>query len=139
VFRGELAEKFKHAASGGDPLDLYGELAAARTLAAAYIEKVQLQSVITIDQADAIIGWMGEIGALASKIVEARNDTALTRAEILFVTAQMESAVRDFIPDPEQRRAFIQRIRSAIPGRLVPVSEDTDAERAALAPPAQAG
>lgn len=118
VFRGQLAERFKQTAGGEDPLQLYGELAAARALVTDYIDRLENQDSLSKDDITIVLAWLSQIGTLAGRIVDARASMALTRAEILYIQAQMESAIRDFTPDAERQRAFVDRIRRAIPGRL---------------------
>ena len=123
VFRGRLALKFQQAATADNPLALYAELAVARTMLTDYIDRLPNQDDLSKAEAETVLAWVAQIGTLSARIVDARAAQALTRAEILFIQSAMERTIREFIPDPERQRAFVDRIRRAIPGRLEPEAE----------------
>jgi hypothetical protein len=61
------------------------------------------------DLADSIVN-------LVVKVIAARNQTAITKAELIWLQRELVGLVNEFIPDPERRRAFIKRLLAVLPG-----------------------
>jgi len=53
---------------------------------------------------------------LVVKVIAARNQTAITKAELIWLQRELVGLVNEFIPDPERRRAFIKRLLAVLPG-----------------------
>lgn len=70
-----------------------------------------------------------------TQIIVARNQTALTLAEIKFLRTKMMEGIERFIPDIEQRTAFIRWLIEEIPGGDDPgrleIGEGSDSVQAA--------
>lgn len=126
VFRGEQAKKFKHTSQESDPLQVAGELAVARTLFASCIEHLEDQERPSKEEAGILQAWLGQINALVGRNVDVRTSDAVTRADLLRIQIVMERLIRDFIPDPERQRAFVERLRAGL-GKFERGGEDTDA------------
>jgi hypothetical protein len=115
VFKGRLAEKFQRADE--KPLDLLPELRVQRTLLTQYIEKVgDKDSFVELKRISALTE---DVVRTAATIAKVRNETALTVAEIKFIQIEMLRLINEFIPDPERRRNFIERLRAVVPRRVI--------------------
>jgi hypothetical protein len=58
---------------------------------------------------------VNDISNIVGKIVSMRNQTALTKAEVMYMLVTMKGLIEEFIPDVDRRAAFIKRMREAIP------------------------
>ena len=124
VFRGEQAKKFEHTTQDSDPLRVNGELAVARTLFASCLEHLEDQERPSKEEAGILQAWLGQINALVGRNVDVRANDAVTKADLLRIQIAMERLIRDFIPEPERQRAFVERISAGL-GKFGRGSEDT--------------
>lgn len=116
-FQGRLASKLaQQEAEKGDPLDLVPELQVQRAMLAEYIEQISSEPEITLDEIKGALTLAGDVVRTGALIAKARNEGALTRTEILFILAGMRSILEKYVPDPEQRHAFIDELRALVPG-----------------------
>jgi len=136
AFKGTLAKHFTEMEADTSPLDLLPELAAQRALLSNFIETVSEQATVKKADLETISMLANDVVRTTATIVKARNDTALTLAEVKFIQAGMIRLMEKYVPDPDQRRAFVAEIRALIPGG----DEDADGIRG-IAPqlPAFAG
>ena len=123
AFKGELLERFKRAAIDNRPLDLLPELAVQRALFETYIGRFEPGIALSGDDIHNMMAYADSIGRMAERITKARNDTALTIAEITFLRAGIADLLNEFIPDNDQRQAFIARLSEYIPARLGATSD----------------
>jgi hypothetical protein len=114
VAKGKLAERL--AEQDDAPLDCMAELRLQQAGLAEYVSSLSETKLRPIDIAR-ICEWSQSIVRTAQRIVRMRNDTALTVAEVQFLQAGMASLINEFVPDPDQRRAFVTRLRSLVPRR----------------------
>lgn len=114
AFQGKLREKFAAALEDTSPLDLLPELAVQRTLLADYIGRFE---TITPSAKDLrIIGDLAnDVVNTASKIITARNQTALTVAEVRYLQMGIINLLDEYLPNPDDRRAFVTRLLGIIP------------------------
>ncbi len=54
---------------------------------------------------------------LVTKVIAARNQTALTKAELIWLQGRMVELIDEYIPDVERRRSFIAKLRELLPGQ----------------------
>lgn len=110
------------------PLDLLPELAAQRAMLTKYIENVSGKKRISLASLTAVVSMAETIARTAVRIVDARNKTAMTNAEIAFILGGMKQVLEKYVPDPDQRRAFINDLRQFLPGQLVAGDEGERAD-----------
>jgi hypothetical protein len=116
-FRGDLANKFLHATEEKSPLDLLPELAVQRALLSQHIETVsQKTNTPSIKELKSIGVLAEDVVRTAATIARVRNDTALTIAEIKFIQLGMMRLAEKYVPNPDQRRNFIEELRGLVPG-----------------------
>lgn len=116
AFKGQFKEHFEAAMADGQPLDLLPELAAQRAMMTRYVEAVTAKKRVSLQNLLTVVNIAETIAKTAVRIVDARNKTALTNAEINFVLGGMKQVLEKYVPDPDQRRAFINDIRRFLPG-----------------------
>lgn len=115
ILKSELREKFEIAIQDQVPLDLLPELAVQRTLLKDYIARFGDGVAITGKDLHILSMLTNDVVSTATKIVKARNDTALTVAEVKYLQIGIATLLDEFIPDTDQRRAFIARLIEFIP------------------------
>lgn len=115
AFKGKLGEHFKNMEADTNPLDLLPELAAQRALLSSFIETTSAKGEAKKADLETISMLANDVVKTAATIVKARNDTALTIAEIKYIQAGMIRLMEKYVPDPDQRRAFVTELRDLIP------------------------
>lgn len=131
VFKGQMAKHFASMEADDNPLDLLPELATQRALLSSYIENVSQKQTVKKADLETISMLSGDVVRTATAIVKARNDTAVTLAEVKFIQAGMIRLMEKYVPNPDDRRAFIADLRRLIPGRN---DADSDADQPASLP-----
>ena len=124
VFKGKLAERFMQAQTDSKPLDLLPELYVQRSLLAHYIETVSKTDKPTIKDLKQVSLLAEDVVKTAATIAKVRNETALTIAEIRFIQNSMLKLMEKYVPDPNERRSFIEDIRGLLPSNTD--AQDTD-------------
>ena len=119
VFKGKLREKFEEAYSDGNPLDLLPELAVQRTLLQNYIDRFVESYSPSGPDLKVLSALSNDVVNTATKIINTRNQTALTVAEIKYLQMGIVALLDEFIPDPDRRRSFITRLMAIIPQSAV--------------------
>lgn len=118
ALQGKLREKFAAAMTDVNPLDLLPELAMQRTLLADYVSRFQPGIPMTSESIGFISDLTNDVVSTATKIINARNQTALTVAEVKYLQIGITALLDEFIPDPDQRRAFVARLMELVPAGL---------------------
>lgn len=95
-------------------LDCTQELRILRGLLADVLEHIG--DKVTDADRDRVDKLIDAIGKQVGRMVRARNDSALTAAELRLLQVALEHAIGDFLPDPDQRRAYLSRVRGAFHG-----------------------
>lgn len=126
AFKGELKQHFDLVSKLDDPLDLFHELAAQRTLFDSYINQFEDGQTIKEDDINALMRWSDAIGRTVERIIKARNESALTVAQIQFIKAGIVALLSEFIPNADRRVAFVSRLNQVIPERSTIDSEISD-------------
>lgn len=114
-FKGELKKKFVQNVGVADPLDVLPEIAAMRTLFQEYVSRFEHNQKVSRDDIHALTTWADRIVRAVTQAIRVRNESALTIAEIQFLRVGLTAAINDFIPDPERRAEFIDRVAELIP------------------------
>ena len=114
-FKGKLREKFIESYEDGNPLDLLPELAVQRTLLQNYITRFEVGLSPTGRDLKILSDLSNDVVSTATKIINTRNQTALTVAEIKYLQLGITALLDEFIPDTDRRRAFITRLMAIIP------------------------
>ena len=116
AFKGQFRAHYDVMMADGEPFELLSEFNAQRAMFTAFIEKVTSGRRVTFVQMETVIHLGQTVINSASKIIEARNKTAFTNAEVEFMQAGMKQILEKYVPDPDQRRAFIDDLRHFLPG-----------------------
>ena len=115
-FQKDLAEKFHVNTQEKDPLNLVPELNVMRTLLSRLIEEVSRAKKIRNNQLGALAMLSDNIRKTVATIVRARNDTALTAAEVKYILMRLTQLLEKYVPDPDSRRAIIFDLNALLPG-----------------------
>lgn len=115
AFKGKLRRKFIETVQDDNPLDLLPELAVQRTLLQDFISRFDEGIPISGSNAKYLSALANDVVNTATKIISSRNQTALTVAEVKYLQIGITALLDEFIPDPDQRRAFITRLLGIIP------------------------
>lgn len=97
-----------------DPLDLLPELEVQRVLFAEYIERYKSGIQFGIGDIDYLMNWAAEIGKSVERITKLKNETALTKAEMMFLAARVAELVAKYV-DPDRQQAFIAELFAGVP------------------------
>jgi len=124
VFQGKLREKFIQSYDDPNPLDLLPELAVQRTLLAEFIGRFEGGITMSARDMRVINDMANDVVNTATKMVNARNQTALTVAEVKYLQVGIMHLIDEFIPDTDQRRAFVSRLLGIIPQTALPDGAD---------------
>ena len=122
--RGPLAEKLREAGEIANPLDVTEELLVDKAILAQFLDQFVEGQTISAEMARQLQTMTGEIVRKACAMIRARNDTALTAAEITLVLAALREVVGEFIP-PERTPAFWRRLRKRLP-MPEPIEQEED-------------
>ena len=124
-FKGKLRDKFIESYQDGNPLDILPELAVQRTLLQNYIGRFEEGMTPTAKDLHTLSDLTTDVVNTATKIINTRNQTALTVVEIKYLQLGITALLDEFIPDIDRRRAFITRLMGIIPqAALTRVSDD---------------
>ncbi|RIK33361.1 MAG: hypothetical protein DCC57_25115 [Chloroflexi bacterium] len=121
-----LAAKVSQYLADPAPGDLRAELALLRALLQTYLDRLDLDALLdsTPDEDDgaptgaealgaqiqAVYGMVDAIAKLVERIARILATTALTQAELQLIQVAFLHALPEFLPDPDQRRAFVARV-----------------------------
>lgn len=116
VFLNEYKAHYEAVAENDQPFELLPEFLAQRAMYRAYLKKVtEQEGGASLEEMGNSIQLADTVINAASKIIKARNDSALTIAEVEFIQAGLKSAIEKYV-DAEKRQAFINHIGSYFPG-----------------------
>lgn len=110
-YRHLLSEKMQAHIDDSDPLDLLPELEVQRVLFASYLNSYNgMGNSIPAQERERLIQWASEITRTAERVNKMRNETALTKAEVMYLAARIADVVSEFIPDADRQQAFIDKL-----------------------------
>ena len=115
AFKGDFLAHYEATMGDDKPFELLPEFNAQRAMYRAFVEKVTGSEKVDLDTMEKTIHLSETVIRTAAKIIEARNKTALTGAEIEFIQTGLKSGIEKYV-DAEKRQAFINHIRSFLPG-----------------------
>lgn len=118
AFKEKMAEKFNEIANEPEPFDLLPELYVQRTMLQSYLRTIGKKETFVLAEVEAVIDMAETVAKTAAKIMDTRNKTALTSAEIQFVWGGMKEMLEKYVPDVGRRKAFIEEVRAYVIGRL---------------------
>lgn len=122
-----LAAKVSQYLADPAPGDLRAELALLRALLQTYLDRLNLDEMAQPNRADPVpiddegrelVGsqiaqvyeMVDSIAKLVERIARILATTALTQAELQLIQMAFLHALPEYIPDPDQRRAFVARV-----------------------------
>jgi hypothetical protein len=106
----DKVEAFRHDPEPGNLLD---ELALNRALLQDMLDKM-LDGPVTADARRHIFDMTESIGKTVERIAKIRNQTALTAAEVAYVTARFSDLMVQYIDDPAKRAAFLDELERSV-------------------------
>lgn len=113
AFKNKMGKRFEGFQKDKQPLDMIADLNVQRALLAEYIEKVSEKPTLNgLFNASVIAQGAVKSGAL---IAQTRQKQAFTAAEVKFLQKRMSLLMEKYVPDPEQRRSFIEELLEIIP------------------------
>lgn len=123
----ERADKFERMT---DPLNLSRELAFLRAIFEEWLEENDAKTLDTAARAEALT-VVSETGKLIERAERIRNATALTQAEVKYLTVRIAGLMVKYVPDKALRDAFRAELKEATgvqtdtgPARALPEGDD---------------
>jgi hypothetical protein len=110
ALQGKLREKFVESMEDDNPLDLLPELAVQRTLLQNFMGRFTEGQQPSAESLQFMSNLTHDVVITATKIINTRNQTALTVAEVKYLQLGIIALLDEFIPDTDQRRAFVARL-----------------------------
>jgi hypothetical protein len=107
----EKADRFLHDAA---PADLSHELALMRALLDDYLGRFADGVPMPATEIERIMGMVERVSLLVERIVRMVNSTALTVAEVQFLTARIADLLVTYVDDPAQRLAFMDELGASL-------------------------
>lgn len=92
---------------GHELLDLADELQMQRALIGEYLERYPDKVQMTEHTIGTIISWLNQIGVTVQRIIQMKNETALTSVEVAYLKTRIVDLLGKYIPDPNQQEAFV--------------------------------
>ena len=114
VHRAALAEKAARFLEDPAPGDLGAELALTRAFLQDYLERFGDHGAIRAEDIQFMVSLIGAIGSLVERISRMLNATALTQAEVQFLTARVADILVEYIDDPDRRAAALDELGGAL-------------------------
>ncbi len=115
VFLNDFKAHYDAVADNDTPFELLPEFNAQRAMYRAYVQKVtEQEDGASFEQMGNSIQLADTVINAASKIIKARNDSALTIAEIEFIQAGLRTGIEKYV-DADKREDFINHIGSYFP------------------------
>ena len=116
--RAGLAEKVERFLDDPAPGDLTAELALLRALLQDYLERFGEHQALRAEDIQFLAGLIRKVGAMVERVARILNQSALTAAEVQFLTARVADLVVQYIAEPDAQRGFLDELRAAVgPGR----------------------
>jgi hypothetical protein len=115
-FQNDLAKKFHEQVTDVDPLSLLPELSVLRTMLGRLIEEISKAKKVKDTQMMALTMLSDNVRKTVATIVKARNDTALTAAEVKYILMRITQLLEKYVPDSDSRRSFIFDLNALLPG-----------------------
>lgn len=109
-----LAEKVQHFLDDPAPGDLTAELALLRALLDDYVGRFGEGIPMRAEDVQFIASLIREVGAMVERVARILNQTALTAAEVRFLTARVADLVVRYVEDPDAQRRFLDELRAAV-------------------------
>lgn len=112
----KVAQFYNDPAAG----DLRSELALLRAILQDYLDRwvdPADDPAVAGAQVDRVFSMVESIGKLVERIAKILAATALTQAELQLLQVTLIDAITEYIPDPNNQRAFISRIARTLGGR----------------------
>lgn len=113
AFKNKMGKRFEGFQKDRQPLDMVPDLNVQRALLAEYIEKVSDKPTLNgLFNASIIAQGAVKSGAL---IAQTRQKQAFTMAEWRFLQKRILLLMEKYVPDPNERRSFIEELLEVIP------------------------
>lgn len=117
--RKSLEEKRDRFLEDPEPGNLGAELAMLRALFQDYLDRLPEGTTIDINARMHAVELIQNIGGMVDRIARILNQTALTQAEVKYLTARIADALNTYVDDPALRSRILDAIFGpAEPGRL---------------------
>lgn len=129
VFKGRMLERFERMQKDPRPLDMVPDLLVQRTLLETYLDEVSNRKKIKLSELMNASALAQDAVRSAATITQARQKQALTLAEIKFIQKGMMMLMEKYVPDPDDRRNFIEELYT-----LVPETDGTETDEPAELP-----
>jgi hypothetical protein len=114
-YKGRLAERAAEFLADDDPGNLLPELAIARALLQARMERVDQQSGPTGDDIADLSKLIDHATKIVERMARIEDRHALTMAEVKFLTARLADILVRYVP-ADQRQAALDDLESSFPG-----------------------
>ena len=116
--RQALADKVERFLDDPAPGDLTAELALLRALLQEYLERFTEHQALRAEDIQFLAGLIREVGAMVERVARILNQSALTAAEVQYLTARVADLVVQYIAEPDAQHGFLDELRAAVgPGR----------------------
>ncbi len=115
VSKSQLRRHIEQTGQSPDPFGITTELAVARGLLRHKLDAVECAQSVTSADLASLWRLIDTVSVLIDRMTRAHDRTAFTKTELKFITEGMQSLLDEFVPDPQQRRAFLARLRALVP------------------------
>jgi len=115
AFKGAMRERWERMQKDPNPLDMLPDLHVQRTLLETYLDLIGNRKKIKLNELINASALAQDAVKSAATITQARQKQALTLAEIKFIQKGIMMLMEKYVPDPDQRRNFIEELYTLIP------------------------
>ena len=97
---------------GGVASNVSGKVSSVSSPRTSPIPQTQDEALgVVLDYSKAVVETVG-------RIVGMMNQTAITKAEVIYILSTLREIINEFIPDPEKQAAMVNRIMERMPGLM---------------------
>jgi len=115
AFHGALRDRYERMQKTKNPLDMLPDLYVQRTLLETYLDQIGNGRSIKLSELMNASALAQDAVRSAATITQARQKQAFTIAEWKFLQRSIMLLMEKYVPDPDQRRNFIEDILAIIP------------------------
>lgn len=111
-----LADKVNAMLAGGDPLDVMRPIATAAVALQTYVSRFEPHIPLPAEDIERLISWSESLVRSVTKVVQARNQTALTAFDVERVRDAMADIAKEYVPE-DKLSGYFDAIRARLGGR----------------------
>ena len=74
--------------------------------------------LVSIENLQVVLDYSNAVVRTVERIVSMYNQSAMTKAEVMYILAKIKEVMNEFIPEKDRQRAFIDKLARGIPGAI---------------------